>query len=721
MKKYKIKHPTIILCSLFLIVAAYFLVPYSLFNLADYYTHQKGEIEKGHNFYQKIIKYFPYSPLADDSLYWLAASGAPSHGSQGGSNIIITRHMTSGPATTVQGAETETAIKAYKKLAKKYPQSNFAQFVPLRLGELYYDLGEYKKAEEYFLAGFTESKKQFVRSECNYKLIKLYLKSHAPEKALAMIQSYREENPTSMQPQIFLLEGDAYGQLKEFAKAEAAYLEALTPEDNLASGEPINSLTTEAKAKLAYNKWAKENQDQEKGTIKGEILRQGVPLEKVQIFLINENTARRNDYFSNLELELTPSTFTDTKGNFQFKDLIPGCYSLGLAIPANYLDGYTLVPRPNEIIEVKGGEEKYFSFQLVPLIKPIAPEINSHHPGEEMTFHWDNVPNATYYQLEIGAVKRKDKSISFSATAILDDIQDNKIILQASQLNKTGVISYDEQGVTPQSLLGSFYPGGEFIWNIKAFAADGTYLTESLGYQFHINKSKLPLFSTDSSGLSEGDKLILARKYDEALTYFQDQLAKKPADIHSLEMVSRLHQYYTEDRQKAVQYLEDLYQLTGSQVYLEDLALYLYHNKEYQKALPYLESLVNKDSANWYIFFALGRSYLLTGDTQLGEKYYTRALATGKCTRIDPILLLAARGDWTGAYQNLEKLNNHSLANFAPLKRLISDFKVNPPQDKETNWQKAIIQLLKDKESQINSNFTDKRLAEFLDLVKKSI
>jgi len=728
MAKYKVKIINIVALIILVLAGTYFLLPNLLFSMARSYAREPEQKEKAQILYQRIVEYFPKSYTAPEALYWLALSiEPPSHGSVSGGQVIIGRHMTTSSMDQVEGVGIDVAINSYKTLLEKYPNSQYAEFVPLRLGELYFRLGRFEDAERYLLQGLKKDiRREFISFESNYKLVELYLKIHQPEKALEMVDLYRSSNPNSMVPNLYLLEGDAYRQLGEYKKAEDTYNKVLDnlPQDLHLSEEDLKAnrdyFKEEVDARLIKNKLAEANTDNEKGVIKGTVTREGAPLEGVQIFLIDENRTREG--FSTHEFQEAPYVFTDLWGRFEFTGIIPGSYSLGLGLPKTYLDGYTLVPRPDAQFDIGVGNEITTSYQLTPLIKTLEPQKGSYLELDSLTFSWEPVADAAYYQLEMGSVQRRENGMGYGSSIVKDKIIANKITLTQTDLAQSKSMSSDDQGVIPTSLFGIVFPGGEFTWNIKAFDKDNNFLGDSSGQQFHIDREKLPVFFTSDEGLIDGDRLVLERKYDEAILWYEKYLLDNPSNLHVLNMLSNLYNYHKEDWKKTKDYYERLYELTNSQMYLERLALSLYHAKQYQDAIPYLQKIVENEKSNWYILNSLGRSHIIGGDLKEGERYLKESVATGQCSRIDLVILKAAQGRWQEAYSILPKLDNKHINNFAPLDLLLGDLAQENPAV-PAGWNQHLLELIKNpKETKkMEKRWENKKLNELVQIFGKII
>ncbi|HHX74888.1 MAG TPA: hypothetical protein GX699_08295, partial [Firmicutes bacterium] len=159
-------------------------------------------------------------------------------------------------------------------------------------------------------------------------------------------------------------------------------------------------------------------------------------------------------------------------------------------------------------------------------------------------------------------------------------------------------LSYDGQGPLPGSLLG--FGGDRHFWGVVAYDADGRIMTASQGYLQAQNSD----FQLPERKMTEGDKLLVARKYKEAIAAYERQLMEDAADLHALTMLARLYscqvssteyEYPDTDFAQAATYYNRLFMLTENTEYLRALVgIYYYHLKDYGQALATLNEIEAK-------------------------------------------------------------------------------------------------------------------------------
>ncbi|SMB87759.1 Tetratricopeptide repeat-containing protein [Desulfonispora thiosulfatigenes DSM 11270] len=498
-----------IIISLIILGITYASLPTILYSAANYYEGQKESKNIAEGLYKKITKYFPHSSKAPNSLEALIISNNVQ-----GESIFITNHFTSSNPNTY--IPTAKGVEYYKLLVQKYPNSQQAKAVPLKIGQYYESIGYYGEAEKYFLQGLTEDRESFVASESNYHLIKLYLKSKSPQKALEYIEIYRKNYPESLKAEMYLLAGDAYQTLGDFKRAEKSYknilkLEQGQDDSDLMDEKATNSFYKEKmEEKLFQNQRKLANINQEKAIIQGFLGKDGEALKNVAIFLIDENREKVN--FCTSDIEDYPVTYVNDKGHYEFRDIIPGKYSIGLGISKKDLAGYTLVPE-QQIYEVTAAQTLNVDLKLVPLLQVKQPEIKEE--SENITLQWEQVKDAHHYTLIAGWVKRNKDGVSFNSAELRENIPTNEIVLAKDELlefncpqqkldeknidlaeGKQKAKAKIKENQNESEKEKERYPSllhkdgqHEFAWSIKAYDRDNNLITDSSGFELFINQS----------------------------------------------------------------------------------------------------------------------------------------------------------------------------------------------------------------------------------------
>lgn len=278
---------------------------------------------------------------------------------------------------------------------------------------------------------------------------------------------------------------------------------------------------------------------------------------------------------------------------------------------------------------------KVVNLNFMPTIKlkqPLGEKIE----GDKYTFKWEKVEGAESYNLFVGPVTRDDKgNISQTFRSVLcTDIKDNQITIDfKKEREKTkfnNCASWDE-GVSPSSVLGSFYGGGEYTWEIAACNSKGQELTRSTGLGFFLQNKELPLFSLEAGNLSKADNLLLEKKYEAAIAAYKEILKENPQDAHSLLVLAKLYDlgyksWEEKDLEKAAFYYEKLLEVEDTLNGRKALARTYYESGKYEQAIQLYKSLRGSTLDDWDIYSQIGKTLVKLGKPQAGLKELEKAL-----------------------------------------------------------------------------------------------
>lgn len=350
-----------------------------------------------------------------------------------------------------------------------------------------------------------------------------------------------------------------------------------------------------------------QKNNNQRGAISGKIFKGGKEFEGAYVYLIDK--AVNKDYYTGYTGDLT-KVVTGPDGAFSFKNLLPGNYALGVGVRPTDVQGFTM-QQVKENIKLESGQVVKRDLNFTPVIKlksPLAETIEK----KKVTFKWEPVDGSTSYSLFIGPVSRDQNGRIYSThTYVLQSgIKNCQVTIDASNeldiINFNKGIAYDDSGVNPASILGLF-SGGEFTWGVYAYDTKGNRITNSTGYGFYQDQNDLPVFKIHQDGLTKGDELLLARKYEAAIDAYQEQLQKNPQDIHSLLVLARLYQYgpkhEASDPTKAAYYYKRLLKIVDLAEVREALADVYYRSGQYDKANIMYSSLLDTPGESWLIHY----------------------------------------------------------------------------------------------------------------------
>lgn len=258
-----------------------------------------------------------------------------------------------------------------------------------------------------------------------------------------------------------------------------------------------------------------------------------------------------------------PITITDEKGQYRFYEQEPGEYQIGVGLLPEQLAGYHLSEATKKTVTIERGATDKYSIEFVPQIRTVSPMEREIIEGEDITFRWEPYEEAAYYQLFITTLSRdKDGKYYGSWTSSLSDQKHEGTsavysIKEAQEIYIGSGKSYGQDetvALSTTGLLGPLHAGGEFMWSVEAFDANGRKLSSSAGY--YLQENEIPLFRISEEGMLEGDRLVIQARYKEAIAAYE----REGDNDRALRVLARLtEQGITRedgDPEKALRYLE---------------------------------------------------------------------------------------------------------------------------------------------------------------------
>ncbi len=625
MFKIRIKGKHLALFTGFTVLAAvlfYAALPGFLYRAAD----AAADEVKTEKIFSLLIDWFPSSDEAAKALYFSAEKAVHNLSAGGGPGMVYFFNGSTGMGG-LQGTEIdiEEAVERLETIRKRFPESPWSRHALGKLGTAYYMLGKYDRAVDYLRASIEESGVDAVDS--TRLLIKIYLDQGDYTKALQLAGRSLAEKPGFNPLEIMLLKGQALIGLQQWEEARQVFRElpgeAAKIYGNALNGEKEESVSLnvgdyEKKARGYLAKIDRlETSGGRTGTVAGTVLMGGKPVSGVHIFLIDRDVDE--DYYTGFTGDLRKSITGET-GEYRFDALAPGRYALGVGVQIKDVEGYTLQSSADTGLTIEAAETEARNIDFVPAVKLILPESGT-AVDEKVTFSWTPAQGAVSYELFMGPVKRDEKgNISAAYTTVLKSrITQNRITVnikeERQKLRFGGGIAYSDQ-IEPESVFGLLRPGAEYTWGVYAYDAKGRRISDSSGVAFYHSKKEIPLFRVSGS-ISEGDRLLLERRHQEAVKAYEKQIEQNSGDVHALTMLARLYQYGItwgqSDPEKAAGYYERLLQVENTPEARNALAQVYFDAGQLAKAEALFKSLEGTSEESWLTRYNLGRISFLKG------------------------------------------------------------------------------------------------------------
>jgi|LFRM01.2.fsa_nt_gb tetratricopeptide (TPR) repeat protein len=616
-----------------------------------------GRVKDAQAVYDRVAELFPYSSAAPIALYHSAGYNTPSHyrlGSrfeEAGVVYIFPDFSSSFHGKQLSKTDAQSAIKKYKKLTQRYPASPWAEHGLKQLAAVYHYLEDYEKAEHYLMEYINRSRHS--AAEGYLMLAELYREQEKNGQALDAVETLLSEYPGNYALDAALLKGEILvdmGRLDE-AEAIARRIPEMAREEYSDLNDYMGPDVRTDNVDLWVNRTdrltamieaARDNPDYG-GRISGTITKGDSPFEGVYVYV-------QSKIYSNVSQsppDYIAKARTGKDGRFSIEGLLPGHYQVGLGVPAHLLEGYTLEKKDAmSMISVDREKEAIIDLRFVETLELISPTGGEQVDLGEITFTWEEVPGAKTYTLYVGPVTINDKGVisSYSFAPLVTGITQNSITLSMEDfdLRRPLTVSYDEKGVSPEVVLGLLYPGGTFTWGVYAYDENGSEITTSRGYGASYTQRDLPLVSVAGKITNKGDRLLMERKYAEAISFYEETLESSPNDIHSLSALAKLNHYgmnkTREDYLKAAGYYRRILDIADAPELRESLAEVLFEAGDYKEALAEYKR-IEPQLVSWLTHYKIGQCLFLTGRVDDAFENFDRAalMENGKYMRGYPV------------------------------------------------------------------------------------
>lgn len=332
-----------------------------------------------------------------------------------------------------------------------------------------------------------------------------------------------------------------------------------------------------------------------------------------------------------------PDAVTDKNGEFQTLPLKQGVYELGIELHPSQL--YDRVFLKKHISSIQLDSDLEFDFKFTSPLRIKSPKESVLLKEEDQLYiSWDKVVGADYYMVESLAFLDPKEKTGGSGTLTLnnslgqDKFKDTNMKLSLDALDKQiSVIGYEgeEEKINSTAILGSYIPGIEYPIIVNAYDKEDNLLGSSLT----LISDYEDLTSFEIGGdLTKGEKLILDKRYDEAISYFKDKLNEYPKDKEALFYLTRFYSLGWEkdkiDISQAIEYAQIYdknysdYNLTLGvieSIYPNEIK----ENKELIKRV--LDSIPEKDRRKDY-YDTLAVYYLVQDEYKKAGETYQKAL-----------------------------------------------------------------------------------------------
>lgn len=376
----------------------------------------------------------------------------------------------------------------------------------------------------------------------------------------------------------------------------------------------------------------------------GKVYIDGKPAAYAMVYL--KDAGSRNMDSSNIGMHdgVHCITVTGRDGSFSIKNIPAGIYGVGVSIDWQRVQGRALWMDKSFSLQFDGNTyvEKDISF-----LDTAGMAMGEELGDGKLRFIVNMPKEAKYYTINMGELTGDDENQWLANNRFYSESIDTpEYILDTAKERFRGMntgASYSSGGIDPRYLFEPFYHTGDYAYYVTFYGNDGNILYDSSG--IYPSRQKGTVHITGSQW-SEADKLLLDKKYDEAIKLYEGEPEDGQKGLHALKVLTKL--YYNgweydentsslkyKNPEKATAYFEKLaVRIKDNEQINTSLAGLYIDEGRFQDGLELLKK--NRDP---YAFYQIAQVYGRMGNLNKAVEYYKNFnMATGQGA--DSLLML---------------------------------------------------------------------------------
>ena len=515
--------------------------------------------------------------------------------------------------------EMEALNRDYIKFSKSKKQNKDIEELTLGVGILKFFNGEYDDAID-MLNNLQESENEEIRAIASLNLALMEMNIYNFEESLNILSrnyncefyNYYRDRIVAFEKYLMIGEINELKKYEEYTVSKKPLNEKLEVYLN-ALGDIKNNI----QSVIMYNDERKETNN----TLWGVMKDGNKPLRGVVIALKEISNTGMS---SGLYIDDKIFAVTDKNGYYKIENIPNGSYRAGVTGFKNIFEGKQL--RKSRELNFNGNTSIKEDIQLYDAIK--VKEL-VYIDKDNIKVSWKNFGeeplkyNVSFSEIMADSTGR-EKVNKFGYTSI--ETKEKEIVIDIDDLKKNSIgdiNTWSNGRANLDSIMESGYHGGKYAVKIYAihdeskysyFATDNYGIVSSQGYDSIEIKGKK---------WHEGDKLILDKKCEEAIEWFEEEYKKDSTDLHTLKILSALYSNVLEyegkyergarDAHKGIKYTEELKKQIGSNYIIEYRLGKLYDEiGEYEKSKEHYKRLA-EEYKSYYEYNVLAKILLKEG------------------------------------------------------------------------------------------------------------
>lgn len=645
MKKIRIKVKHLILTLVVLAFIVGYVVPLTVLTIAK--GVEKKDEDKAIKWYEAYADMFSLYSKNQETLYKLGKLAVPSV------DNYSMFYSVKGGGKSIPPEKMERAIEYYKEVLKGDSKNKYYPLAYRELLHIYTGLNEVEKAYELMDKGVNSSNEEVRLFSDEYRAF-YYFVNREYDKALEIVDRYLEKG--TKRKELYDLKGHIYFSKGEYDTAREYYKVR-----NDAYYSEVNSNSFGTMRDTNRSHWLDKFLSYKGGNkIKGKVTFQGKGIPFVQIYVRDKS---EDGYSSSME---NFAAITDFNGEFETSGFKDGDYEIGIGICETYLFDKVYMEKGDAFITIDKDTE--YNVEFVSPFHIVKPKGEYSLKDKTFQVKWEEVPGAKYYRVMAVSFDNPEELRGGSVTYCIPtsdgvyEVEGTDATFDIEYLNRApSGISYDgeEMLINPQAIIGTFYPGARVPIIVNAYDGEGKMINSTLPLK--TTYEDVSIVKVNNRERTEGEKLILSKKYEKAIKYYEDVLQEEPKDKMALQYLTKFYSLGWKegkrDIDRAFELSKRLYDINGDIRVLKNLISNMSYDELREKKddiEPIIMAIYEKDK-NEDTYFQLGRFYLANGNFDKSIESYEKIHEPYAYERLFFIYLYKA--DFDTALKRLEEGN----------------------------------------------------------------
>ncbi|MCT4688949.1 carboxypeptidase-like regulatory domain-containing protein [Vallitalea sp.] len=369
-----------------------------------------------------------------------------------------------------------------------------------------------------------------------------------------------------------------------------------------------------------------KNKKRANNTLQGVIFNDGAGVENMLVFLTSMDGVSSQMGFVYRENLVT---VTDEKGQYIFHNVPNGNYNVGLCLPWNRIKGHNIeFDKGYRDIEMKGNNSYKRNINLYSPIKVGIEKIDTNRFQFKVSHDYLDFD---YYKVGLSLINGDEgdfyninyfSNTKFRGNTIYFDVDKEKeSYFSIGYSSSNGTINVD-------SLIDALYHSGKYYLKIIGGYDDRDCWIDNYGSYSNVSIATIDI---DGEEWTEGDKLLIDKKFGEAVLQYDKELKENPDNLHIHKTLAKMYMREWDDNddesnidyKKALEHLLVMNESIHTPEIKEAIGDCYYNLNDYETAIEYYDEDVDNQK------YCIAKSYYYLNDYNNAIENYSGLI--GSC------------------------------------------------------------------------------------------